>query len=138
MNFKDFLEEHPFKIDCKNLRSLLGNNALASVMINNKDKAEEISRTLTPEDRTVTVEVLFNGVSVPAQILEDWLKDQHQLQSKKIFDNYSDIEKEIKSRVELELTKVKGEYIENLKQKTYKIQEVLSKISDDLEYSSFD
>lgn len=138
MNFKDYLDSHPFKIDCKNLRSLLNNNALASVMINNREKAEEISKTLTPEDRTVTVEVLFNGVSVPAQILEDWLKDQHNFQSKKILEKYSDVEKEIKSRVASELTKVKYEYIEKLKQKTYRIQDVLSKISDDLEYSSFD
>lgn len=138
MNFKNCLDTNSFKIDCKNLRSLLNNNALANVMINNSEKAEEISKTLTPEDRSVTVEVLFNGVSVPAQLLEDWLKEQHELQSKKISDKYSDIEKEVQSRVALELAKVKEEYIENLKQKTWKIQEVLSKIDNDLEYSSFD
>ena len=138
MKSKYCSDSHALKIDCNNLHSLLRENALASVMVSNKEKAEEISKTLTSEDRTVIVEVLFNRVVVSTQILEDWLKQQHDAQSKKVFDKYSDIEKEIKSRVDLELVKVRDEYIENLKQKTHNIQGALSNISDTLEYYSLD
>lgn len=126
------------KIDCKNLHSLVHNNALACIMIKDKAKAEEISNTLTKDNRVVEVELYFNGVHMPTEIIEEWLLEQHTLQCKKLEQQYLDIEKEVQKRVDKQLKKVTGKHIEQLKQKTQKTQNVLEKISNDLEYNCWD
>lgn len=126
------------KIDCKNLHSLVHNNALACIMIKDKDKAEEISNTLTKDNRVVEVELYFNGVNMPTKIIEEWLLEQHTLQCEKIKQQYSDIDKEVQNRVDKQLKKLTEKHIEQLKQKTQKIQNVLDQISNDLEYNCWD
>lgn len=126
------------KIDCKNLHSLVHNNALASIMLKDKAKAEEISNTLTKENRVVEVELYFNGVIMPTEIIEEWLLEQHNLQCEKLKQKYSNIEKEVQNRVDKALKKVTEKHIEKLKQKTQKIQNVLNKISNDIEYNCWD
>lgn len=126
------------KIDCKNLHCLVHNNALACIMIKDKDKAEKISKTLTKDNRVVEVELYFNGVNMPAEIIEEWLLEQHNLQCEKLKQKYSDIEKEVHKRVEKELKKLTAKHIEQLKQKTQKIQDVLDKINNAIDYNCWD
>lgn len=109
---------------------------LSHIMLEDSDKAEQISKTLDGlkgDDRLVDVKVVFNGIEVDGKVMEDWLQYQFESFSKKMKEQYEDIEKEIERRVNEYKKDLECNYKSEVMSKLNSVNELLTRIEVDIE-----
>lgn len=106
------------------------------VMLYDKNKAEEIAKTLEgipSKERVVKVSAIFNGVEVDGQVIEDLLKERVRQYDESLKLKYSDVEAEISRRVEKIKKELEEQYRSEAIDKIESIRQTLDRIEVDLE-----
>ena len=109
---------------------------LAHIMLEDEEQASLIADTLTGlkgDERVVDVVVMFNGVPVDGQVVEDWLQYQIKHIETAYKEKYQDVEKEISKRVEKIKSDLTYDFRSETIEKIQKLREHLDRIELDLE-----
>lgn len=123
-------------INTQNLLTTERKVILSHIMLEDSDKATQISKTLDGlegDDRLVDVKVVFNGIEVDGKVIEDWLQYQVNNFSKKLKEQYDDIEIEIQRRVSEHKKELEHNYRSEIMDKLGSVNELLNRIEVDLE-----
>ena len=124
------------KINATKLLTTERSTILAHIMLADKEKASLIADTLTGlkgDERVVDVVVMFNGVPVDGQVVEDWLQYQIKHFENTYKEKYQDVEKEISKRVEKIKSDLTYDFRSETIDKIQKLREHLDRIELDLE-----
>lgn len=123
-------------INTQNLLTTERKVILSHIMLEDSDKAEQISKTLDGlkgNDRLVDVKLVFNGIEVDGKVMEDWLQYQFENFSKKMKEQYEDIEKEIERRVNKYKKDLECNYKSEVMNKLNSVNELLTRFEVDIE-----
>ena len=123
-------------INTQNLLTTERKVILSHIMLEDSDKATQISKTLEGlkgDDRLVDVKVVFNGIEVDGKVIEDWLQYQVNHFSNKLKEQYDDIEREIQHRVSEHKKELEYNYRSEVMDKLGSVNEILNRIEVDLE-----